>query len=370
MARKFLYLVAALIVLVLGVLLALQFWSNELTRLAITPTVPFQSQPAIAPHAYESPAMWLSRPDIGAQDPARWLPDGLTPETKPLAAAVFFIHPTSYLERAQWNAPLDDPRSQKVARTFVRGMASAFNASTEIWAPQYRQASFGAFLSPDNPPAQQALELAYGDLLQAFDYFLTETAANRSIVLVGHSQGAFHLRRLLRERVAGKPLARRIAAAYVVGWTVSIDHDLPAMGLPACEEPAQAGCVLSWLSFAEPANPKLFADAYARQTGLDGVKLDKSPFLCSNPLTGGMGGSAPASANLGTLVPEDGLATARLVPALVAARCGADGFLNIGPAPDLGPYVLPGNNYHVYDIPLFWANIRADVARRVAAWKP
>jgi len=29
--------------------------------------------------------------------------------------------------------------------------------------------------------------------------------------------------------------------------------------------------------------------------------------------------------------------------------------------------VLPGNNYHVYDIPLFWANTKADVARRVDA---
>jgi len=41
--------------------------------------------------------------------------------------------------------------------------------------------------------------------------------------------------------------------------------------------------------------------------------------------------------------------------------------LLIGDPPDLGPYVLPGNNYHVYDIPLFWRNVQADVLRRVAA---
>ena len=35
-----------------------------------------------------------------------------------------------------------------------------------------------------------------------------------------------------------------------------------------------------------------------------------------------------------------------------------------------GRGVLPGNNYHVYDIPLFWANLQADVARRMAAWTP
>jgi hypothetical protein len=34
----------------------------------------------------------------------------------------------------------------------------------------------------------------------------------------------------------------------------------------------------------------------------------------------------------------------------------------------MGPYVLPGNNYHLYDITLFWSNLRADFARRVAAF--
>ena len=34
----------------------------------------------------------------------------------------------------------------------------------------------------------------------------------------------------------------------------------------------------------------------------------------------------------------------------------------------LDAFVLPGNNYHVYDITLFWANIRADFERRGAAW--
>jgi len=30
--------------------------------------------------------------------------------------------------------------------------------------------------------------------------------------------------------------------------------------------------------------------------------------------------------------------------------------------------VLPGNNYHVYDYSLFWANVRADANRRLKAF--
>jgi hypothetical protein len=31
--------------------------------------------------------------------------------------------------------------------------------------------------------------------------------------------------------------------------------------------------------------------------------------------------------------------------------------------------VLPGNNYHVFDYALFWANIRADAAARLASFQ-
>ena len=67
------------------------------------------------------------------------------------------------------------------------------------------------------------------------------------------------------------------------------------------------------------------------------------------------------SANLGTLKPNADLTSGELVPGAVPARCDARGLLLIGDPPELGPYVLPGNNYHVYDIPLFWANLRQDV---------
>ena len=88
-----------------------------------------------------------------------------------------------------------------------------------------------------------------------------------------------------------------------------------------------------------------------------------------NPLTGLVGGTAPASANLGTLVPEDSMEKGELRPGLVPARCDARGLLMIGPPPEMGSYVLPGNNYHVYDLPLFWANTKADVIARADAWK-
>jgi hypothetical protein len=368
MARKFLYAVAVLVVLAIAVVFALQVFSGALTRAALVPSSGFEKQEALAGNTYADPAMWFSMPETGPDDPSRWLPPGVprTEEgTRPLA--VFFVHPTSYLERARWNAPLEDSQSQARARLFLRGMASAFGTAEQIWAPRYRQATFGAFLT-DKPEGQMAIDAAYGDVELAFDRFLAGIGPDTPIVLAGHSQGALHVLRLLRERVAGTPLQARIAMAYPIGWPISLAHDLPALGLPACESPEQAGCIVSWSSFAEPADPGDWLALYDKSPGFDGQVRGDSAILCVNPLTGRSGGKAPASANLGTLKPRADLTDGELVPGAVPARCDERGLLLIGDPPDLGPYVLPGNNYHVYDIPLFWANLRQDFERRTRAW--
>ncbi len=370
MARKFLYLVAALVVLAIAAMVVLRVWSQELTEIALVPDTEFESQPPPPPNIYADPAMWYSHPARrDTTNPAHWTPEGFVEDSDAIGAALFFVHPTSYQDKQHWNAPRGDIVAEKQAEIFIRANATPFNKAPEIWAPRYRQATFGAFLT-DAPEGTQALDAAYTDVLAAFDQFIEAIPESRPIILAGHSQGSFHLKRLLRDRVAGTPLAKRIVAAYLIGWPISLEHDLPAMGLPACAEPDQRGCVISWLSFAEPADIAMVAKAYGRRAALDGKMPQGSPFLCSNPLTGGIGGSAPADANLGTLVPAESLTTGKLVPGMVPARCGDDGFLYIGDPPKLGPYVLPGNNYHVYDVPLFWANLRADLLRRVRAGQP
>ncbi len=366
-ARKFLYLVAFLIAMTIAAAFAYRLFGAQLMRAALVPSAAFEALPGMDSGKYRSSKMWIARPDIPG-NPAQWAPPGYATAAKP-SAALFFIHPTSYLERVRWNAPLDDATANDRAALFLRGQASAFNDSAAIWAPRYRQATFGAFLT-NEAAAQQALDLAYGDVAAAFDAFLRDIGPDRPIILAGHSQGALHLTRLLRDRVAGKPLARRIVAAYVVGWPVSRTADLPALGLPECRGADRTGCILSWQSFAEPADPSLILDTFDASTGLTGAGRAGTALVCTNPITGTPDAEAPASANLGTLYPSADLKTATIGAARVPARCSGRGFVLIGPPPtEFGQYVLPGNNYHVFDYSLFWANVRADAARRVAAFR-
>jgi len=379
MVKRFLYFVAVCIVLAISGRIAYELFQDELAQIALVPSAEFAPVVPLEANAYEDPALWFSRPGIGVSDPARWQPAAATSGGVPLvippaapkqAFAVFFVHPTSYLNRSNWNAPLangGDPEAERIARIYLRGMASPFNTASEIWAPRYRQATMGAFLT-DASEGKQAIDAAYADVREAYRYFLSSVAPGTPIVLAGHSQGALHLKRLLAEEVRGSPAAARLVAAYVIGWPISLQHDLPGLGFPACAAANQAGCVISWSSFAEPADPASVLKLYATSKALDGKQPGASPILCSNPLTGQFGGNAPASANLGTLVPDDSMEKGELVPGLVPARCDARGLLLIGPPPEMGSYVLPGNNYHVYDLPLFWANTKADVIRRTEAW--
>ncbi|ODS99835.1 MAG: hypothetical protein ABS49_07380 [Erythrobacter sp. SCN 62-14] len=375
MAKKFLYFVAACIVIFIIGRIVFERFQDDFYRIALIPSAEFKPTNPLDENAYEDPSLWYSRPGIGVNDPARWQPawaEGSAPAAEPAAPgqfAVFFVHPTSLIDRNRWNASLDDPdaEAERRARVYLRGMASPFNAASEIWAPRYRQATFGAFLT-DAPEGRLAIEAAYQDVREAYRYFLSSVGADTPIVLAGHSQGALHLKRLIAEEVRGSPAADRLVAAYIIGWPISLQHDLPVMGFPACAAANQAGCVLSWSSFAEPADPAAVLKAYAAMPALDGETPGTSPMVCTNPITGQFGGAAEASANLGTLVPDGTLDKGELVAGAVPARCDERGLLLIGDPPKMGAFVLPGNNYHVYDIPLFWANTKADVARRVEAW--
>ena len=366
-ARRFLALIFILTLIFVGGAFALYQWGGEVLVRMATPTGHYQAPAKSSDPDYSRAENWIARPDIDG-NPSEWLPEGAV--TVPLdmpRTATFYIHPTTYLERDRWNAPLDGTgEAPRRARLFVQSQGSAFNAHSDVWAPKYRQAAYGAFLLKSED-AQKALDLAYRDVLAAFDRFIAAQPSDRIIVLAGHSQGSLHLLRLLVDRKT--QIKGRLAAAYVAGWPVSSTADLPATGLPACTRKEQAGCVFSWQSFKEPANPDMILDAWEKTSGPTGAARRRADMLCNNPLTGTLEGKAPSSANIGTLIPNGDLTGAKLEPGRVGARCER-GFLMIdGDIPDLGPYVLPGNNYHVYDYALFWGAIERDaIQRSLSAW--
>src|SRR3546814_6896308 len=116
------------------------------------------------------------------------------------------------------------------------------------------------------------------------------------------------------------------------------------------------------------ADPPAVIESFERKPSFTGRPHKVTHMLCTNPITGAFNGSAPASANRGTLDARDADKPTRIVPGIVPARCDTSGVLMIGEPVDMGPFTLPGNNYHVYDYALFWADVREDARQRLAAF--
>ncbi|WP_448585198.1 DUF3089 domain-containing protein [Thermaurantiacus sp.] len=359
-ARRFLWIVAMLALLVVAVAILWRLFGLALVSKAVTPAIAFAESPATPPPDYGELASWAAHPKLRSS-PSNFVPQGFAPAPKPPAAA-FFVPPTAFFGRNRWNAPLDDTETNARLDTFIAAQASVFNGVAEVWAPRYRQATFGAFLT-DRSDAERALDLAYGDIARAFAAFLAAQPADRPLILAGHSQGTRHLLRLLAARKDDTALGRRLVAVYAAGWPVARGADLAALGLAACSAREEAGCLLSWQSFAADGDVPSALERLAAVRRIDGRPLGPEPMVCTNPLTGGEGQQAPAEANPGAL--RNGV----LAPRLAGARCEPRGLLLLEPAPaDFGPLVLPGGDFHAYDYPLFWAALRADVEARLSAY--
>jgi hypothetical protein len=364
-ARRFLGCIVIVTLLIVAGAFAIYQWGGRVLVEQAVPKGHFEPAKAGGGPDYSQPESWLARPGE-ADNPSRWLPAEIEAGAAG-KAAIFYVHPTTYLERDRWNAPLNvEGETEFRTRLFVQSQASAFNGVGQVWAPRYRQAAYGAFLFKSED-AEKALDLAYGDVAAAFDEFVKE-AGDRPIILAGHSQGALHLERLLKEKVAGTASAKRIVAAYVVGWPISTTADLSELGLPACTSPDQGGCILSWMTFADPPNPDFIFHEWGQTKGYNGGDRRQKDTLCVNPISGVQDGAAPPRDNAGTLIPTADMRNADLQRGVVGAQCRNGLLVMDGMPPRLGSFVLPGNNYHVYDYALFWGSIRRDAERRLAAW--
>ena len=84
--------------------------------------------------------------------------------------------------------------------------------------PFYRQAHYRIFVEPYAAQGKQAGVIAYQDVKKAFIHFLENFNESRPIIIASHSQGSIHGKRLLKEFFDGKPLQKKLIAAYLI-WS-------------------------------------------------------------------------------------------------------------------------------------------------------
>jgi hypothetical protein len=305
------------------------------------------------PPNYQDKANWAAHPDFA--DMADSVPCTKAEDLQRLADVdVFFLYPTTYTGtkpgEKQWNAAPDDiALNKKTEQSTILYQSTIFNGVARVFAPRYRQAHLYSFFTKDSLSAEQALDVAYADVLAAFDYYIEYENKGRPFILAGHSQGARHGMYLLRDRIEQTNLANRLVVAYLAGWPVKQDFFKKT---PPCQRPEQTGCFCSWRT-------------WKREYGLK--HAFEEDVVCTNPINWSIeeGLYAPKSENKGAVL--------RSFCDVYTQICDAEvykGILLCTKPSFPGSALFIRNNYHIGDMNLYYMDIRANAKTRVDAfWK-
>lgn len=341
-----------LLVLLLGVV---GFW-GDLVSTALDPKVPFQTYEPPPPPDYARPEDWYLRPAV----------------TNQLPADVFFIAPTTYDGGRNWNARID---ARKAGEQFEDVMApnyvGPFVSVGRVFAPRYRQASLYS-LTTLREDAREARQFAYGDVRDAFRWYVQHDNTGRPFVLVGVEQGGTLGLRLLAEEIApNRALMGRLVVAYLQE-TVAPGDTPP---IAPCTVRGQTGCLASWARVYEgefDAGKRLLDRAlvWTPQGTLENIS--PRPALCFNPILGAVTDRpAPTRLHLGA-ANATGLewgARPAFMARQVSARCEG-GVLHVS-RPKSGSLQPRGDWADRRKVPgfnLFYADLEADAKHRLAAW--
>jgi hypothetical protein len=192
----------------------------------------------------------------------------------------FYVYPTV----SDQPATIANRRIDPVQRSVALYQAARFSQYCRVFAPMYRQSTLAGLFSGGgglvNPKG-------YADVLRAWRRYLRRHNRGRGIVLIGHSQGAYMLRRLIaREIDRRRSVRRRLVSAILLGGNVEVRRGRGVEGdfkrIRACRSRRQLGCVVAFSTFHEPVP----TSALFGRTGRRGREV-----LCTNPtaLGGGSG---------------------------------------------------------------------------------
>jgi len=352
----------------------------------MAPDHEFGSKPLPAAPDYTLRAHWSGWPDDA--NPAERRPEGTaTVAQEDRLADAFFLHPTTYGGTEHWVQPMDDQDAIRGTDLgTISGQASAFNGCCRVYAPRFRQSNIMGYQQEE--VAKAIFDIGFEDVRAAFRHFIAEIDPDSPIVLGSHSQGTFHLVRLVMEEIDGTPLMDRLVAVYAIG------HSLPSAlveegyeDIVVCSTPTETGCFISWDAHEGDKKPSYWSneDEQTLWNGTDYTGFAPSQNICVNPITWTTDSSPSDKAqHLGALprwsrewssdTIEDPLRG--LMAGTVSTYCEQGEksnwlFVNSDRDPMLkaqGVWSIFSRNLHGSDYSLFWANIRQNAEDRTRAF--
>jgi len=197
---------------------------------------------------------------------------------------VFYIHPTGFFEK-EWNSDMDKSRSAYERTEIMLGnQASAFNESCNIYAPEYRQATYYSFFDRDGN-GMKALDLAYDDVENAFDYFIEHFNNDKPFIIASHSQGALHAQKLINRKIDNSNLSNRFICAYVIGYIIPEKYyETLFPNIKRSESFNDTNCIISWSTVVEGFKRNREKTLFWKPDGWT-VELMSQKIISTNPFS-------------------------------------------------------------------------------------
>ena len=182
----------------------------------------------------------------------------------------FYVYPTVDLELVPGNHR--DLADDRHVRAVTLAQAARFSEACALWVPLYHQVTIGTYLQP-RETLERGLAIAFADVERAFAEYLATADRTRKIALVGHSQGAEMVMRLLRRFFDDDPALRaRLLLAMPIGGDVDVTAGALTGGttknVPVCTRPSETGCIVAYRTYArgETVEPDRWAPPAGRET--------------------------------------------------------------------------------------------------------
>ena len=277
----------------------------------------------------------------------------------------FYVYPTDYADDSEDASVFADINDESLrtawSQTYML-QGTAYEESSNVFAPYYRQMNMVAMVRLPPKERSEALgNVARTDVFAALDYYFENLNGGRSFVLAAHSQGSVMLRFVLAEYMAMHPeYLERMVAAYVLGYSITKEYLAENPHLKFAEKENDTGVIVSW-NTEGPENE-----------GKENLVLLPNA-ISINPLNWKRDATyASEKENLGGYMYNPEIGKVELVPEAADAQLNLERGVVITTNSKMAPHeavdAFGPASYHDGDYCLYFNNIKANVAKRIAAY--
>ena len=277
---------------------------------------------------------------------------------------VFYVYPTEYAddsEGASMFADINDKSLRQEWENVYLMQATAYEESANVFTPYYRQLNMASVMKLPREELNAAFaSTPREDVIAAIDYYFKNLNGGRPFILASHSQGSIMMSFVLAEYMKAHPeYLKRMIAAYVIGYSITEDYLKANPHLKFAEGADDTGVIISYNT---------------EGAGNENNVVVLPGAISINPLNWKRDETyASAEENLGGYILNEMLAKMEYVPHAADAQINLQRGVIITTTKAMEP--LPGPkpfgyaSYHSGDYALYYYNIKANVAARIAAYK-